>query len=55
VGLIPLDQVQAREIDDFLTTKGDPRSFWKEMSPFFGYASMQDWILKNPLDKLTMP
>jgi hypothetical protein len=30
-------------------------SFWKEMSPFFQYASMQDWILKNPLDKLTMP
>jgi hypothetical protein len=54
-GNIPLDQVEARDIDAFLTTKGDPRSFWKEMSPFFDYASMQDWILKNPLDKLTMP
>jgi hypothetical protein len=54
-GNIPLDQVQPRDIDAFLATKGDSRSFWKDMSPFFDYASMQDWILKNPLDKLTMP
>jgi len=54
-GNIPLDQVSARDIDAFLSTKGDPRSFWKDLSPFFDYASMQDWTLKNPLEKLNMP
>ena len=54
-GNIPLDQVEPRDIDAFLATKGDPRSFWKDMSPFFDHAAMQDWILNNPLDKLTMP
>jgi site-specific recombinase XerD len=54
-GNIPLDQVPARDIDAFLATKGDFRSFWKDISPFFDFASMQDWILKNPLEKLNMP
>jgi hypothetical protein len=55
IGNTPLDQIASRDIDAFLATRGDARSFWKQISPFFKYAAMQDWILKNPLDKLTMP
>jgi hypothetical protein len=55
IGHTPLDQIAPRDIDAFLVTRGDARSFWKQLSPFFKYAAMQDWILKNPLERVNMP
>jgi hypothetical protein len=48
LGNTPLDRIEARDIDAFLVTRGDQRSFWKQLNPFFRYATVQDWILKNP-------
>src|ERR1700754_2483685 len=50
-GDVRLDEVTARQVDDFLQTisEGNRRSFWKALSPFFKHAVLQHWVIKNPL------